>query len=333
LESVSAELVTFLAQLSSEAVGPEQARARLRALAGAHPELELDLCWEHDDYGKTTHYDVIARSAGLGAVVIGFCPERALPFIARGATRFEDDDLLCVDGLNLSVQDAVERLELHDAATLTRPLVDGLLLDRALERLGFSDCEPAPELLQRALDDFRYKQGLLRADDMRAWLDRRGMSLSMLERSLARAARIHMLRAEVVDGAERYFEDHRDDFRTLALMRVRSPHRRAAECLCEARDAGSFEHALMEVLTAGGEQHSECVFAIDAELPSKHDALQGPFTRASGFEVLRVLGTTEARWEPRTRERVERLLFERWLAEQRGRAEVRWGWGDAPAAH
>src|SRR5712672_3501561 len=103
LQLAASEVLDYLLALQHEGVRPREARDRLQPLRGRHPDLQLDLLAEEQTFDQSVHYDALIQRTGEGTVSLSYCPERALPWPLRGVHRWNEGDLLRINGNVLPV--------------------------------------------------------------------------------------------------------------------------------------------------------------------------------------------------------------------------------------
>jgi putative peptide maturation system protein len=147
------DTLEYLQALAQEKIRPAEAKARLRAIQGRYPEMPVELLWEEESFDRSVHYDALLGLAGEGTVSLGFCPERAVPWPARGVHRWDEATLLRVNRTFLKVDEAVACLDfIWDQAPVIKRLVNRCLVQEELEKSLLS---LTPEELQEAMDAFR----------------------------------------------------------------------------------------------------------------------------------------------------------------------------------
>ncbi|HVG97562.1 MAG TPA: hypothetical protein VNK05_11710, partial [Chloroflexota bacterium] len=129
---------------------PPQARAGLRAIREAYPEVRFELLWQREAYDGSLHYDALLHLPGQATISLSVCPEPSLPWPLRGMHRADDRALLRVNQTVMEVDQAVACLDVvWDETRLMDHLVRACLVQEALDAqpLELSDAE-----LQAALD-------------------------------------------------------------------------------------------------------------------------------------------------------------------------------------
>ncbi len=267
-----------------------------------------------------------------------------MPWALRHAHHARETDLLRVNGQTLNMQTVMGYLDwLWQDAALVTGLVDGCLVREAVEirGIGASDGE-----VRAAMLGFRREQGLDSGAATDGWLRRRGWTRDDLEHECRRQVIAGKLRAQIAAGRVRsYFARHRGQFDTAAIARLRLADRDAARRIARRIKPGGIEftRTLEETILArpAGTATSTFETVRRRDLAAAHaraifgaplGGVIGPMRGADGYDVLRVLRIARARLDRPTRELIEQVLFEEWLATRRAEATVEWFWGDAERA-
>ncbi|MFI0544911.1 TIGR04500 family putative peptide maturation system protein [Streptomyces sp. WSLK1-3] len=346
MSTVSAELLTdavrFLTDVTSERLGPEAAGSGLQALRDRHPGARLRLVRHREDFDESLHHDLLITEPGKGTVSLSWCPQTALPWPLRGAQRASENLLLRVNGVGLSVEEAVAHLDIvWDEARLMERMVTSCLLRQQLQET------PVPITtrdLQTAMDAFRRARGLLTADTTRRWMAERCLSHSAFEKMVAEQAAVAALRKKVTEGrVEPWFAEHRDELDLARLAVVTVADSGTAQQLAEAVRGGTdFYRIAEQAFAAGGAAADGPLFTVvrRGQLPPDAAAAVfaavpggapvGPLELEEGFALVRVLALRRADLGQEATVRfVEDLFFREWVAGLRRAARVEWFWGDA----
>jgi putative peptide maturation system protein len=332
----------YLLDLSREHHRPKEALGKLPELRRAFPTVRLELIWETQPYDDCVHYDLLVSGGGLpGTVSLAFAPDRAIPWPLRGAQRSDEAFLVHVNGRALKVAEAIAALETlwHDDRAV-RQILDTALISQVL----LTD-PPAIEDqdLQSALDDFRRALGLHTAEATWSWMRARGLSQEQLEQRLERAAASRALRRRMTEqAAQAALDAPGPDYDIVRLGRVVFECRQEAAAVAEAIACGATDFLqaartrLMQQTPGAPLPVLCCQHRHRLEGPLRErltglapPALLGPLDHPGGSELVMVYSVTPASPDQATRQEIQRVLFERWLAEQRQSAQVRWNWGDA----
>lgn len=341
IEPTLNSLLRYLERIVATATPPPEALAGFRRLARRHPDIDMDLQWETENYLGGIHYDVLVRLPRGGTLSVALSPSGSLPWALRHAHHARESDLLRVNGRALNMQTVMGYLDgMWREAQLTRSLIDGCLVREAIDAHGIkaSDTE-----VRRALLDFRRAENLDAPETLAFWLQQRGWTTSDLEYEIRRTVIARKLRARLARGQVRsFFQSHRPDFDVATIARARVEKLAAArEIVHRIKRAGAgLVQALEEALGArdagAGTVGFETARRRDFD-PSDASVIfgaspgrtVGPLKHAEGYDVVRVLRKQSARLDRPTRELIVGILFEEWLCKRRREATIEWFWGDA----
>jgi hypothetical protein len=299
-----AEALELLHRLNCEQPSSEEALACLEHLRRRHPALGLELVWERDLGARELHYDLMLSRPAVGTVALSWCPEGVLPFPLRGAQRAGDHVLVRVDGVALEVGEAMEALELlwHSVR----------LVDRVIDT-----CIVRAELLRHPI-----------------------VVEEHMEKIAAEQLRLEKLRARLVGAAvpSRYEERPRDFDRVqLACFEVgdEAAALRARDQIAAGADFYATAQRTLLGAAGGSIQLAHC-YRHELRLAAALQLVPGTTVtvrlRGRPFGVARIVAGAPAVLDEATREHIEQLLFDEWLAARRERAHVEWNWGTEPDA-
>ncbi|GAB1821028.1 TIGR04500 family putative peptide maturation system protein [Herbidospora sp. RD11066] len=310
------DALTWLHDLTDQ--DPDTALSGLDALRSRHPGTAMRLVWQREAATGDYHYDLLLPGPS-GTVSLSYAPDRAIPWPLRGSQRSGEQVVLRVNGADMTIERAVSVLDtLWEDASLARRLVDHALVEQALAAW------PAGNLdLQAAMDAFRRARGLLTAEATRRWMTERGIGHARLEELVAAEAAVADLRREVVaPRLDDHLAAHLPDYDLVRVLRLRYADPSLAEaavaCLRDASPEAAAAYATRQVLAGA----ATCRMEANPRI-----ALQGVRLPV----VVHVLAVEPADPDdPHTRALAERRLFDDWLAEQRGDADLQWFWGSRP---
>ncbi len=338
LRSAMGETLEYLMAIAREGTRPAEARARIQPLRERFPETAPELVWEEEAYDASVHYDALLRVPGAGTVSLGFAPDRALPWPLRGAHRWTEKMLLRVNQQLLNMDQAIACLDFvwEDRGIVDR-LVNVCLIQEALAE---DPIELADDELQQAMDGFRRAHRLYTVEQTTAWMARRGMTHEQIERYVADEATVAKLRERVTAGeVDSYLAAHCADFDTARIARIdfadaADAHRAAAQI--RAGELDFFAVAARRFLE-GQEpepafaliQRGQTAPALGSVFAAAPGDTVGPLSTGDGFAIVRVLAVTPAEADEDTHRAVERVLFQRWLADRSDVATIEWTWGNA----
>jgi putative peptide maturation system protein len=333
--------------LAQEKLPARDGEARLRERGRRHEGIRLEVFWEEEALTGAVHYDALLRTPGSGAVSVGYCPDRSVPWAMRGAFRWGEADMLRVDGLRVGLDDVVAQLDfLWDQPAIATRLVDSALIRNAADAdpAAFA---PSDEELQAAAEGYRRKHRLFTVEATKRWMDRHGLTLRGLESMMEGFVRATKLRERVVAGREEsYFAEHRADFDVAVIARIVVGTRERARSVFERLRAG--EADLLTVATealrprtrrdAPWEQPPpllarvrRCELAPEraaAIFAAAAGAVLPAVETEAGHEIVIVRAIEPAaELDAATRVAVRDRLFEMWLEERRSASTIEWLWG------
>ncbi|MER6514980.1 TIGR04500 family putative peptide maturation system protein [Nonomuraea sp. NPDC001636] len=189
------ESLDFLRGL--DGIEPPEARERLDGLRARFPAVVFRLLWQREEYDGSLHYDLLARTPDGETVSLSRTAGQELPWPLRGLHRVSEKVLCRVNGMDVSVEQAVALL---DFLWQERPLMDRIV-EAALLR-GLLEEQPAEldaAALQEAMDAFRRARGLLTVKATEVWMAERGLSHEALEDLVAEQAALAWLRTRMPD--------------------------------------------------------------------------------------------------------------------------------------
>ncbi|WP_437672780.1 TIGR04500 family putative peptide maturation system protein [Sorangium sp. So ce131] len=339
-----------LVRLSEERVAPREGAARLKQLARGRAEpgaaVKLDVLWEEESGGGAVHYDALIRLPGWGAVSVGYCPDRGLPWAMRGTFRWSEMDMLRVNHRYIRVDEVVAQLDfLWTEPSLARQLVDAALIAEALEE-DPDVYAPSDEELQVAMDSYRRRRNLLTAAATERWLEQQGMTHRSFEGRIDAIVRGDKLRRRVVGGREEaYFASHEGELDTAVLARIALADLEGARALGDRLRSGELDllgaaaEALRQRRPAASRWEGPPPLLSRVrrwELPPERraavfdaspGAVLGPVETEAGLEIQQLVAVEPAVLDAATRAAIRDRLFEEWLAERRAAADVAWLWG------
>ncbi|MFI9575368.1 TIGR04500 family putative peptide maturation system protein [Microbispora rosea] len=303
-----------------DGVDPSEAQERLRELRARHPGVRFRLLWQREDYDDSLHYDLLIKAPGEGTVSLSWCPDRALPWPLRGVQRAAEMLLLRIDGVGVTVVDAIAWLDfLWDETRLVDRIVAAALVQAEMAE---APVELSDHEIQEAVDAFRRARGLLTAERTREWMDRRSLTVLDLQELVAGEVAAARVRERVTAGrVETYFEEHREEFGTARVARLTFPDSGTARRAAAEIDAGAGFLTLAE-RTRGARLVVEDVPAAEVGTARPGDVV----SPAPGV-LLKVISVADAELDADTRRRVERRVFDLWIDERRRAAKIEWFWG------
>jgi putative peptide maturation system protein len=340
-----AATLKYLGRLAREGTPPGEAVAGLCRLAKRHRGTQMELVWEvESSYFGTFQYDALLRMPGGGSLSLAFSPKGRIPWALRHAHHARETDLLRVNGRTLNMQIVMGYLDgLWSDSGLLTALVNGCLVREAVNARGL---EATVDEIRNAAAAFERRAGLTSVEARDSWLQGRGWTLDDFKYEIGRLVTARKLRRQIASGKiDAYFIRHRRELDTAVIARLRFDSHEAAyrfarrikrstlglgQAMEEAVLAGETNLARGEFATVRRQDfipaHAKIIFAAS---PGQ---VLGPFERAGGHDVVRVLRIARAELDESTRERIMGILFEEYLAKRRSQATVEWLWGDVERA-
>src|SRR5258706_12975107 len=105
LDAAAAMIVRDMKEVRGSAWTPERVRsAKVPGWKRACEGLAFHVTWEREEATNEFHYDVIVTAKNGESVVVSYCPDRRVPFVARGAQRVGEHQLLRVNGEPMTTQ-------------------------------------------------------------------------------------------------------------------------------------------------------------------------------------------------------------------------------------
>lgn len=338
------DVYAFLDGLVQERASPDSALARLAGLRARHPGADIDVVWEQQAFDGSTHFDALIRPDAGKTISVSVCRDHALPWPLRGLQRWKDSDLVRVNGVVLSVADAIAQLDvLWERVPLMQRLIDRCLVDEALVR---EPVDVTDDEIQQALDAMRRGRGLLSVADLEAWMKDSGATWQMLEAMATQLARTAKLRERTV--GDRVDEVLAHELSTFDMIAVATAQARSEQTAAAVRDAAlrggrSLLEASQHVFAQRPDGEMETSLrrvrrhrldaALDRAIAAAGGAgdtgqLVGPVPVGDGFMLAQVLAVEPAvPGDPELRRLVAARLFDDWLREQRRSARIEWFWG------
>lgn len=337
------EALDCLVELTARHTAAPNVKSYLDRVRQRHPRHRFRLVCHREAFDGSLAYDLLVEREGWGTMSMSFAPPNGLPWPLRGVHRWDEEDLLRVNGVVLKVQQAVAHLDfLWGDHRLTKQLVDVCLLHEAIDehQISVSDAE-----LQDELDHWRRERGLLTAELTHRWLEQRSLSHAQLEGIVEDQAKVARLRNVVVGGRVKdHFEANGSGYDRLCLASVDFLDPTSADLAWRALAAGDVS---FEDLAAPPNMRASvpdirpltppcCEWSTRRGLPRElavalADAKPGDTLHPIQFDtsrrVVRLLGVEPAVLDDTTRAEVEAELFADWLDARRRRARIEWSWG------
>lgn len=191
------------------------------------------------------------------------------------------------------------------------------------------------EEIQEAVNEWRVMNGLYQASDVANWLTERALSMADLAEFARMNALKERVRQHVTAGkAERYFTEYRSLFEAVALSQIVVNERGLARELRFKALEGAPFYTLVRAYSidessrlAGGyigrKERAQLPKAIEAQaFGAAPGTIAGPLEIEKKFYVIKVEEVYPAELNGDTRARIERILFDEWLAARCKEANV-----------
>jgi putative peptide maturation system protein len=306
-------------------------RREATRIAAERPGVRIHLVHEHEQVGPL-HTDALVRQGDGTTISVGVAAGDLLPWPLRGAVRASERDLVVVNGVTVSIEAAMAAIDfMFDEPRLLTHIIDGVLIAQAL---ADDAIEPSDAEVQAAADAFRRAKGLLTAEATHAWLAERSLTLEAFEELVADQARIDAFRRRVTEpelGA--WLNAHEREMDVVLAVVVGGTGEAARSLADDLRALGGDPLAVL--ITARRNGHpARLVESRVRDLPVGLSGLTGaePGQAVGGLTldespaVALVLDVRRVECEP---EQARRHIFDKWLADRRAAAQVRWCWGNA----
>jgi putative peptide maturation system protein len=315
---------------------------RLDDLRVALPRLQIEVYGRRDEHSGAVQYHVLVSDKDRGTFCLSYAPRDDQPFALLGAQRWKESELLVVNGHTLTVRDAAVILDfMWKDSGVCRDLVAACLLRRELQT-GAGE-EPDVETF---VEELRRRNRLYSAQSFQAWLAVRGLTLAQFMYEAREHAAMVALRRQKTSGAAAYFEQRRQEFEAVELVRcpfaTESEARQALARLVEGKT--DFWGLASERLTAAAalapsrrarlmpsfqvqwrrELSAEQAGPIFSSPPGK---VVGPLPGEQTSDLVQIVSLRPAVFDQPTRAAVEEVLFGEWLQRECNTARIEWNWG------
>jgi putative peptide maturation system protein len=239
-----------------------------------------------------------------------------------------------INGRPINLEEVLHSLKvLGELENLLDQLVeDRLIADAArAESVTLDDDE-----LQKAADAFRQAQGLQKAEQTKAWLEKHSLSIEDLQARVERPLLRRKLAEHLARGqTERYFAENRAQFDRARLAQlVVDREEVATELLSQIVDDGAEFAALArkysldaQTCQAGGTlgvvARKALSPAIEAAVfGARPGDVVGPFQTGKGYHLVKVEEILPAQLDVRTTETIRERIFADWLRQRKLQAQV-----------
>ncbi|MGR6914431.1 TIGR04500 family putative peptide maturation system protein [[Actinomadura] parvosata] len=308
--------VSLLRGLTRRRCAVDDARRAAATWAAAHPSLAAQLVSNPRPGSPIVDYDLLIDDPEGGTIMLGAQPDDGTSWLVDHSTHWAAGNLLTVDGMQISVPEAMLMLRSLTRAGLSpqQELVRFCVLRGAAaeEEVGLDD-------VQAAADAFRRRHGLLTGEAMRKWLERMGMSAEAFHDHMLTSAKDQKFRTRKrAELAPEYLSRHRDRFaRVWAVWAVSGAPVDPAELDGSLGDR--WDVRVSRVRAWAGEL-PEPLRTVPA------GGAAGPVPFEDGHLTGAVFKREDAVADADTLAAAGTAAFDDWLAEAAEQARVTWHW-------
>lgn len=240
---------------------------------------------------------------------------------------------LIVNGEEFSLADLLRHAKWREQLAFVQAAADAALIRQSAVERGIAVTD---EELRQAAKDFRSARQLYAGAELRRWLAGRSLTLSdwelMLEDDLLRRKLRNALTGAQV---EQYFAENRLSFNSATISHLVTREQDVAkEMRMQIVQENVDFHKLarrysIDEATRPASGYLGRVRRADldpisaaAVFGAEAGKVVGPLKSDEGWRLIRVHALHPATLDDETRENIQSLLFEEWLAERRGRARI-----------
>lgn len=238
-----------------------------------------------------------------------------------------------VNGQAVSLQEALMQAFWREELGFLNDAADAVLIRQAARERGITVTDAE---LQQAADTFRVARGLYKANAMQDWLTTRGRSIEDWEAYLEYRVLASKVRQAITEGkVEQFFAENKAGYDAATISQITTADEGVAEELrSQIVDDGADFYALARKYStdaatkcAGGYVGilSRSVMApvmAAAVFGARPGEVIGPIKTEQGFTLVKVEAHNPAQLNSATREAIQATLFDQWLREQRGKAQI-----------
>ncbi|MCP2364359.1 putative peptide maturation system protein [Nonomuraea thailandensis] len=308
--------VSLLRGLPRRRAAVAEARRAADDWARSFPALAAQLVSNPRPGSPVVDYDLLIDDPAGGTIMLGVQPDDGTSWLVDHSTHWAAGNLLTVDGMQISMPEAMLMLRSLTRAGLSpqEELVRFCVLRNAAakEEAGLED-------VQAAADAFRRRHGLTGREAMLKWLERMGMSAEAFHDHMTTNAKDDRFRARMrAELGPGYLGRHRDRFaRVWAAWALSGEPIEAAELDGSLGDR--WDLRLNRVVAWSGELPEPLRSA-----PAGSGV--GPVPFEGRFLTGAVHKREEAVADAQTLEAAGAAAFEEWLAGAAEQARVTWHW-------
>ena len=243
-------------------------------------------------------------------------------------------DAVRINGQPIHLEELLHTLKvLGKLEDLLEQVVEDRLIAEAVraEGLVIDDDE-----LQKAANAYRQSQGLHKAAETRAWLDKHYLTVEDLQSRIERPLWRRKLAEHLARGqTERYFAENRALFDRARLAQIVVDREGvAAELLSQIADDGADFAVLARKYSLDAQTRQAGGFVGVVARKSLSSAIEaavfgarpgdvvGPFQTAKGYHLIKVEEILPAQLDPRTTETIRERIFADWLRQRKTQAQV-----------
>nr|SBP01040.1 hypothetical protein BN4615_P10556 [Nonomuraea gerenzanensis] len=295
----------------------EEARRAAAAWAESHPALAAQLVSNPRPGSPVVDYDLLLDDPAGGTIMLTLQPDDGASWLVDHSTHWAAGNLLTVDGMQISMPEAMLMLRSLTRAGLSpqEELVRFCVLRNAAAKE-----EVGPDDVQAAADGFRRLHGLTSREAMLRWLERMGMSAEAFHDHMTTKARDRRFRDRMrAELAPAHLDRHRDRYATVRAVWVLSEEEPIDVAALRGGLGERWGLRLTRARTWAGELPEPL-----RELPGGASA--GPVAYEGGFLTGLVIERAEAVADSATLKAAGAAAFEEWLADAAEQARVTWHW-------
>lgn len=323
--------IDFLRRADRDRAAKEATRRAFQILRKKHLPLHMELVVDHPPASCRVDYDVLISDADGTTTMLGWHRDEGRPWSIDYADHWAANFVVTVNKRHLTIFDTLTFMR---AANERGPDLAQQLIDAALiaEAVAADPPKVDEEEIARAGEIFRIQHGLLKADEMTAWLDASGTTPAAWKQWLETSVQTAKFKDRLCRGRiEPYFAKHRRQLAPVLVHKVTLRERGAASELARlAQEVGLFA-AVCTARWKGLEADSDVEMRRADELAAEHLAqgigtCWGPLYEGSRHCLFEIKNHGKAKLDAATRATIRSRLVARWLDEQREKASIEWHW-------
>lgn len=332
---VLADALDLLSRLSS--AGRDEKEQMWTSFQAGHPTLAAHLIPTSNGNRVVQDYELIFEQAD-GDVIVQFCPDRGIPWLARYLEDMADNILVMVGQDHITFQTAFHYLRLRgDLEKFLDELIDAAVLTQFASEIGISWEE---DEVRAEIDLYRRAHGLLTVEATRVWLEKNNMTVEDLQDYIVRRLIYDKtLRHVTEDEIEPYFHSRRAELDVVLVAHIVVKESHVATAVLNAVEHAPESWASLalqysmdrDTADSGGwlglvSRSDFLPHVADTVFSASPGSVVGPFKVEDGLEIIRIYDVRRAQLDDRTREKIRGKIFRDWLAEQREKVDLHWYW-------